>query len=132
MYLSPGKCREMGVFLLACAFHGPAEGIPLTLSHPESDIRRIIIPAGRLTLEDLPVGLLMVPFALNYYPAETRKHPWLYDFGTRSLPALHLSVLAALLVACKLMPNRHERCRERVVTSVRRISFAALETTELV
>ena len=91
MYLSPRKCREMGVFLLACAFHGPAEGIPLTLSHPESDIRRIIIPAGRLTLEDLPVGLSMVPFALNYYPAETRKHPWLYDCGTRSLPALELS-----------------------------------------
>ena len=91
MYLSPGKCREMGVFLLACAFHGPAEGITLTLSHPESDIRRIIIPAGRLTLEDLPVGLSMVPFALNYYPTEAQRHPWLYDCDTRSLPALELS-----------------------------------------
>ncbi len=91
MYLSPGKCREIGVFLLACAFHGPAEGVPPHLSHPESDIRSIIIPAGRLTLEDLPVGLSMVFFALNHHPVETQRHPWLYHCGTRSLPQLELS-----------------------------------------
>src|SRR3977135_3984622 len=43
MSLSPRKCRELGVFLLACAFHGPSESTTFTISHPDSDIRRIII-----------------------------------------------------------------------------------------
>ena len=91
MYLSPRKCRELGVFLLACAFHGPAENTTLTISHPESAIRRITIPAGKLIREDLPVGLSMVPFALRYFPTETNKHPWMYDCRTDDLPLLALS-----------------------------------------
>jgi hypothetical protein len=92
MYLSPGKCRELAVFLLACGFHGPDETVTLTITHPDSAIRRIIIPAGRLTLDDLPSGLSMVPFALNYYPAETEKHPWLYSICSKhDLPLLALT-----------------------------------------
>src|SRR5258708_7393095 len=82
VYLSPRKCRELGVFLLACGFHGPAETTTLTIRHPESDIRRIIISAAGLQLADLPVGLSMKPFALRYFPTETKKHPWLYDCCT--------------------------------------------------
>jgi hypothetical protein len=63
--LSPRTSRELGVFLLACAFHGSAETTTLTISHPDSDIRSIVIPAGGLTLADLPVGLSVIPFALN-------------------------------------------------------------------
>jgi len=77
--------------LLACAFHGPAETVTLTISHPESDIRSIVIPAGGLTLADLPVGLSMVPFALSYFPTETSKHPWMYGCCTHDLPLLALS-----------------------------------------
>jgi hypothetical protein len=92
MSLSPRKCRELGVFLLACAFHGPVETITLTISHPDSDIRRIIIPAGKITLADLPVGLSMVPFALSYFPAEAETHPWIYDrCEPHDLPLLALS-----------------------------------------
>jgi hypothetical protein len=91
MYLSPRKCRELGVFLLACAFHGPAEATTLTISHPDSAIRRIIIPAGVLSLADLPVGLSWTPFALHYFPAETEKHPWMYDRYMHDLPRLALS-----------------------------------------
>jgi hypothetical protein len=91
MYLSPRKCRELGVFLLACAFHGPAKTTTLTISHPDSAIRRIIVRAGRLTLTDLPVGLSWTPFALRYFPAETEKHPWMYDCCTHDMPQLALS-----------------------------------------
>jgi hypothetical protein len=73
MSLSSRTCRELGVFLLACAFHGPAETTTLTISHPDSDIRSIVIPAGGLTLTDLPVGLSMVPFALLYLPDRNEK-----------------------------------------------------------
>jgi hypothetical protein len=91
MSLSPRTRRELGVFLLACAFHGPSESTTFTISHPDSDIRRIIIPASRLTLADLPVGLAMAPFALRYFPRETEKHPWIYDCCTHDLPLLALS-----------------------------------------
>ena len=91
MSLSPRKCRELGVFLLSCAFHGPVEDTTLTIGHPDSDIRRIIIPAGKLTLADLPVGLSMAPFALLYFPTETEMHPWMHDCCAHDLPLLALS-----------------------------------------
>jgi hypothetical protein len=91
MYLSPQTCREFGVFLLACAFHGPAETITLTLSNPNSGIRNVVIPAGRLTIPDAPVGLSMVPFALRYFPTETEQYPWMYDCCTHNLPLLALT-----------------------------------------
>jgi hypothetical protein len=91
MNLGPRKCRELGVFLLACGFHGPAETTTLSISHPESDIRRIIIPGNRVDLSDLPVGLSTKPFALRYFPAETERHPWLHDCCTHDLPRFALS-----------------------------------------
>lgn len=51
MCLNPRTCRELGLFLLACGFHGPMETTTLTLSHPESEIRRIVIEADPVTLE---------------------------------------------------------------------------------
>jgi hypothetical protein len=91
MFLGPKKCRELGVFLLACGFHGPAETTTLTLSHPESDIRRIVVSAQVLELRDLPTGLSMKPFALRYFPAETERHPWLGGGCTHDLPRFALS-----------------------------------------
>ena len=91
MYLSPTKCRELGIFLLACAFHGPSENVTLTINHPDSAIRRITIPAGELKLADLPAGLSMKPFAFRYFPTETEKHPWMYELNKHNLPVLALS-----------------------------------------
>jgi hypothetical protein len=91
LYLNPRTCREFGLFLLACGFHGPAETTTLTLSHPESDIRRIVITADRVTLADLPSGLSMKPFALLYFVAETERHPWLHDCCVHDLPFFALS-----------------------------------------
>ncbi len=91
MYLSPQKCRELGVFLLACAFHHPAKATTLAITHPDSAIRRIIIPAVSLKLEDLPIGQTWVPFALRYFPAETEKFPWMDDCCVHDLPLFALT-----------------------------------------
>jgi len=124
MYLSPRKCRELGVFLLACGFHGPAEDVTLTINHPDSTIRRIIIPAGKLTLADLPAGLSWAPFALRYFPAETEKHPWLYDYGTHGLPRLELSNADDCIVT-------DEQWRGRDTVRIRASSPGTLELAEL-
>jgi hypothetical protein len=91
LYLTPEKCRELGIFLLATCFHGPTKQTTLSITHPGSAIRRIVIPATELNLDDPPTGLSMVPFALRYYPEETKKHPWMYDSDTRELPVFALS-----------------------------------------
>jgi hypothetical protein len=91
LYLTPEKCRELGIFLLATCFHGPTKQTTLSITHPSSAIRRIVIPATELNLEDPPTGLSMVPFALRYYPEETKKHPWMYESDTRELPVFALS-----------------------------------------
>ena len=93
MGIGSQKCRELGVFLLACAFQNPEERrTTLTLDHPESEIHRIIIEAEPVNLDDLPLGLSMVPLALRYLPAETRRHPWVgEDVSKYDLPRLALS-----------------------------------------
>jgi hypothetical protein len=90
-FLSAQTSRELGLFLLACGFHGPGETTTLTLSHPESDIRRIVVTADEVTLADLPTGLSMKPFALQYFVAETEEHPWLHDCCSHDLPRFALS-----------------------------------------
>ncbi len=91
VYLTQKKCRELGLFLLAASFHGPKQDTTLSITHPKSAIRKIIIRASELNLEDPPVGLSMVPYALRYYPTETNKHPWLYENHIDDLPVLALS-----------------------------------------
>ena len=91
MYLSPSKCRELGLYLLAAGFHGPKDTITLSFAHPESEIRRLRLRETNLRLEDPPVGFSEAPFALRYYPAETAKHPWIEDCGSRDLPVFALS-----------------------------------------
>ena len=91
MYLSPKKCRELGLFLLATGFHGPRKTTTLCLTHRESAIRRISIFKSELRLEDTPPGLTMAPFALRYYPHKTATHPWLHDSDVGDFPTLALS-----------------------------------------
>lgn len=91
MYLSPSKCRELGLFLLAAGFHRPRRTTTLSISHPDSAIRRISLFESSAQIDDPPVGLTMVPLALRYYPKETEKHPWMYQCGAQDLPVLALS-----------------------------------------
>jgi hypothetical protein len=91
MFLSARTCRELGLFLLACGFHGPAQTTTLTLRHPESDIRRIVVTADEATLADPPIGLSMKPFALDYFVAETEERPWRHDCCFHDLPCFALS-----------------------------------------
>jgi len=106
MFLNPRTCREFGLFLLACGFHGPLETTTLTLSHQESDIRRIVITADGVTLDNLPSGLSMKPFAMLYFVAETEKHPWVHDCCAHDLPRFALSNADASIATDEGWRNR--------------------------
>src|SRR5262245_57650164 len=91
MNIDPSKARELAVFLLACIFHGPVEMTTLALTHPESDIRRLIIRPRKPVLEDPPPGLSLAPFTFSYSPSEVSRHPWSQSVDKFLLPLLALS-----------------------------------------
>ena len=89
LYVDEPACRKLGLFLLACAFHDPEQSV-LELSSSWSEVRRIVYRA-RWPHDDPPVGLVQRPSTFRYFPAVTKKHPWLWENDTSSLPLLALS-----------------------------------------
>jgi hypothetical protein len=90
VYLDKDLARQLGVFLLACAFHRPSRAT-LALRHPSSDVREIVYRSQPLNTADPPVGLSVLPFAFRYFPSVTRKHPWWNERETMDLPLVALS-----------------------------------------
>jgi hypothetical protein len=88
--LSRETSRQLGLFLLACAFHGPKRETVIHLTHPESSIRHLCWPANAVALDDPPPGLTMVPHVLRYSPAHVAKHPWPHRDPAR-MPVFALS-----------------------------------------
>ena len=90
MYLDKDLARQLGIFLLACAFHRPSRAT-IVLRHPSSDVREIVYRSEPLDAAEPPVGLSVLPFAFRYFPSATRKHPWLNESQVTDLPLLALS-----------------------------------------
>jgi len=89
LYVDELACRDLGLFLLACAFHDPEHSV-LELSSSFSEIRRIVYRA-RWPDDDPPVGLVQRPTTFLYFPSVTKKHPWLNERDLSDLPLLALS-----------------------------------------
>jgi hypothetical protein len=67
------------------------ETTTLTLTHPESDIRRLVVRPRRPTLEDPPLGLSLEPVAFRYSPSPVSRHPWAKYGHVFDFPLLALS-----------------------------------------
>jgi len=89
LYVDERACRDLGLFLLACAFHDP-EHCVLELGSEWSEVRAIVYRA-RWPEDDPPVGLVQRPATFRYFPSVTKKHPWLHEHDLASLPLLALS-----------------------------------------
>lgn len=89
MYVDDAACRDLGLFLLACAFHDPEHSV-LELSSSWSEVRRIVYRAP-WPADDPPLGLVLRPATFRYFPSVTKKHPWLHEKDISSLPLLALS-----------------------------------------
>jgi hypothetical protein len=91
VFLTGAKCRELGLFLLAAGLGEREHAVELRLTHPESQIQRLRIRENSLRDDELPQGIVEAVVALNYWPDETRKHPWLDDCNVHGLPVFQLS-----------------------------------------
>lgn len=89
LYVNEQTCRDLGLFLLACAFHEP-EHCVLELGSAWSEVRRVVYRA-QWPEDDPPVGLVQRAATFRYFPSVTKKHPWLNERELSSLPLLALS-----------------------------------------
>src|SRR5258708_22236164 len=89
LYVDEQACRELGLFLLACAFHDPEHTV-LELGSAFSEVRSVVYRA-RWPEDDPPVGLVQRPATFRYFPSLAKKHPWLHEQDLSSLPLLALS-----------------------------------------
>ncbi|HEY3254572.1 MAG TPA: hypothetical protein VGJ91_11510 [Polyangiaceae bacterium] len=88
LYVAEQACRDLGLFLLACAFHDPEQSV-LELSNAWGEIRRVVYRA-QWPEDDPPFGLVQRPTTFRYSPTITKKHPW-NERDLSSLPLLALS-----------------------------------------
>lgn len=96
MFLDPGAARELGVFLLSCAFHQPDF---VTLELPvNSHIRNLVYRSPLHGLPEPPVGLREIPATFRYLARHVAKHPWLDVSDVRSLPLLALTNLDEFII----------------------------------
>lgn len=78
--------RYLGLVILSAIFHPQSSEILIKLSHPESDISNLIIRYYRSELGRLSDGYHKKPFAFEYYPKLTWKHPFDKCIDPRNLP----------------------------------------------
>jgi hypothetical protein len=91
LFIEPDVSRQLGLFLLACAFHEPESA---TLGLPSGpDIRRIVYRRPDGVSGSVPVGLRQSPSTFRYVPEVVSKHPWTQETNLHSLPLLALSSL---------------------------------------
>jgi hypothetical protein len=89
LYMDEQACKDLGLFLLACAFHEPEHSV-LELSSAWSEVQRVVYRA-QWPEDDPPLGLVVRPVTFRYVPSVTKKHPWLHEKQLSDLPLLALS-----------------------------------------
>lgn len=83
--------RYLGLLILSAVFHPQPSEIFIKLNHPESEISNLIIEYAHLTLDNLYNGYHTKPFAFEYYPALSWKHPFDKCIDPRHLPCFSLT-----------------------------------------
>ena len=83
--------RFLGLLILSAVFHPQPSSILVKLNHPESDIKNLLIESLQLELANLPSGYHTKPFAFEYYPQISWKHPFDKCAGPENLPCFSLA-----------------------------------------
>ncbi len=84
--------RQLGLLILAVVFHETPAQVHLTLTHPVSDIKHLIVEFEYL--HEARGGYITRPYAFTYTPEMTERHPWYYrpwDSRPLDLPTFFLT-----------------------------------------
>lgn len=87
--------RFLGLLILSAVFHPQPSNVLVKLKHPESDIKNLLIEFPHLQLANLPSGYHTKPFAFEYYPAISWKHPFDKCVKPENLPCFSLAFMDA-------------------------------------
>jgi hypothetical protein len=87
--------RFLGLLILSAVFHPQPSNVLVKLNHPESDITNFLIEFPHLELVNLSSGYYTKPFAFEYYPAISWKHPFDKCVKPEHLPCFSLSYMDA-------------------------------------
>ena len=98
--------RFLGLLILSAIFHPQPSEILIKFNHPESEIFNLIIEYAHMNLDKLPSGYHTKPFAFEYYPALSWKHPFDKYIDPRNLPCFSLSNMKRLVYTDEEWKNR--------------------------
>lgn len=81
----------MGLLFLGVVFDPEPKDVSLELTHPASDIKRLLIENSLTALADPSSGYYTRPHAYVYWPEEMAKHPFRRYTDPRDLPCFGLT-----------------------------------------
>ena len=83
--------RYLALLVLAKVFHPKPPQITLQLTSPRSSIKRLVLDYTYDVQSTFP-GYITQPLRFNYYPAQTKRHPWVDSTLTPDdLPVIRLT-----------------------------------------
>ena len=92
LYGGKRTLRLLGLHILAVIFHKDSSESVLELTHPETDIRHLIIEFEYPDERDPAIGLSVRPLCFRYFPSQPQKHPWLNSYDSNlDLPLFELT-----------------------------------------
>lgn len=98
LYAQKETYRYLGLLILSAVFHPQPSTILVKLNHPASEITNLIIEYEHRNLEALASGYHTKPFAFEYYPSVTGKHPFDRCVSPQNLPCFSLTNIGNMLV----------------------------------
>lgn len=108
LYAHKKPYRHLGLLILSVVFHSQLAKVEIELTHPESQVKKLIIEYDFEPLEELPGGYHTQPYGFVYYPEEIGKHPWKHlNCNPYSLPGFSLTNAEDCLVTEEDWKNRN-------------------------
>jgi hypothetical protein len=83
--------RYMGLLILAVVFHAQPGEIEIELTHPASEIKRIIVESPFMGADDIHGGYNKRPYVFCYSPEETSRFPWDTTTSPHLFPCFYLT-----------------------------------------
>ncbi len=88
--------RNLGLLILSVVFHRQVSEIEVEITHPHSEIKRLIVEYAPPNINELPSGYHTQPLAFKYYAQLTAKHPFDRCVLPKDLPCFEVSNSAGL------------------------------------
>ena len=92
LFAGPRVLRLLGLAALSKLFHTEPSKITIDFTHPDSEIRTLVLQLDPAVLQGNPTGYSWSPASFRYWPTEVAKHPWIDDGAVSwDLPLVYLT-----------------------------------------